>query len=67
MSKAANARATDLERMEGMDELAKTLTARGHEVRVGGAGSGMHLISVTPRGLTGAADPRREGPARVTG
>ena len=56
-------RATDLERMEGMDELSKVLTARGHEVRMGGAGSGLHLISVTPRGLIGAADPRREGVA----
>ncbi|MSQ53011.1 MAG: gamma-glutamyltransferase [Betaproteobacteria bacterium] len=56
-------RATDLERMEGMEELAKALGVRGHEVRMGGAGSGLHLISVTPQGLIGAADPRREGVA----
>jgi gamma-glutamyltranspeptidase/glutathione hydrolase len=54
-------RGTDLERMEGTAELAKALTARGHEVRLGNAGSGLHLISVSPRGLIGAADPRREG------
>jgi len=56
-------RGTDLERMEGMDQLAKTLSARGHEIRIGSAGSGLHLISVTPNGLIGAADPRREGVA----
>ena len=57
------ARGTDMERMQSTSELAKTLTARGHEVRLGNAGSGLHLISVTPRGLIGAADPRREGVA----
>jgi len=56
-------RATDMERAEGTAELAKALTAMGHEVRLGNAGSGLHLISVTPQGLTGAADPRREGVA----
>ncbi|MFM9970133.1 MAG: gamma-glutamyltransferase, partial [Burkholderiales bacterium] len=56
-------RATDLERIEGNGELAKALTALGHEVRLGNAGSGLHLISVSPRGLIGAADPRREGVA----
>ena len=54
-------RGTDLERTPENDELAKALTAMGHEVRMGSAGSGLHLISVTARGLTGAADPRREG------
>ena len=56
-------RGTDVERMEGTDTLANALLARGHEVRLGSAGSGLHLISVTPRGLIGAADPRREGVA----
>ena len=55
------AQATDLERADGTAELSKALTAMGHEVRLGNAGSGLHLIGVTPRGLTGAADPRREG------
>ena len=56
-------RGTDLERAEGTGELAKALTAMGHEVRQGNAGSGLHLISVMPKGLTGAADSRREGVA----
>jgi gamma-glutamyltranspeptidase/glutathione hydrolase len=56
-------RVTDLERMEGTEALAAALRARGHEVRLGNFASGLHLISVTPRGIVGAADPRREGVA----
>lgn len=56
-------RGTDLERGEGMETLAAALKARGHDVRMGGAPSGLHLISVSPTGLIGAADPRREGVA----
>ena len=41
------------------------LAARGVKISpVGGEGSGLHGILVTPQGLTGGADPRREGVAR---
>ena len=37
------------------------LEALGDEVRVGEFPSGIHVIRVTPKGLRGGADPRREG------
>ena len=37
------------------------LSAMGHEVKVGRMISGLQGILKTPRGLTGGADPRREG------
>ncbi|OYW94959.1 MAG: gamma-glutamyltransferase, partial [Caulobacterales bacterium 32-67-6] len=41
------------------------LTARGVTfTSVGGEGSGLHGFMVTPDGLDGGADPRREGVAR---
>lgn len=44
--------------------LAAALEERGHMVRVTDMTSGLHLITVSPTGgLTGGADPRREGVA----
>jgi gamma-glutamyltranspeptidase/glutathione hydrolase len=58
--------ATDVE--EGAPAvLVDGLTARGHEVKVGPLNSGLHGIAVAlggqTGGLTGGADPRREGVA----
>jgi gamma-glutamyltranspeptidase / glutathione hydrolase len=39
------------------------LAARGQEIKVGPLNSGLHGIAVTADGLTGGADPRREGVA----
>jgi gamma-glutamyltranspeptidase/glutathione hydrolase len=35
----------------------------GHEVQIGDAASGVHGIVIGPDGLSGGADPRREGSA----
>jgi gamma-glutamyltranspeptidase/glutathione hydrolase len=45
------------------DGLATGLAAVGHEVRRMPLTSGEHIIAVTPGGLEGGADPRREGVA----
>jgi gamma-glutamyltranspeptidase/glutathione hydrolase len=46
-------------------EIIEGLTARGVTfTAVGGEGSGLHGVMVTPGGLEGGADPRREGVAR---
>jgi gamma-glutamyltranspeptidase/glutathione hydrolase len=45
------------------DALAKGLEAKGHEVRRMELTSGLHIVAVTPDGLEGGADPRREGVA----
>jgi gamma-glutamyltranspeptidase/glutathione hydrolase len=43
-------------------EAANILTAAGYDVQEReGENSGLHMILVTPEGLRGAADPRREG------
>ena len=47
-------------------EVASTLEAFGYPVkRREGENSGLHVIEVTPAGLIGAADPRREGVVRM--
>lgn len=43
--------------------LKEALEARGHRVTVRALPSGLHAIVVTARGITGGADPRREGAA----
>ena len=42
---------------------ADDLAALGYKVAVGDQNSGLHGIAITPDGLTGGADPRREGVA----
>ena len=48
---------------EAWDDLAASLEAKGHKVRRRDMTSGEHIIAVTPDGLEGGADPRREGVA----
>jgi len=48
---------------EGAADLAAGLTAAGGEVKLVPLNSGLHGIAVTAAGLTGGADPRREGVA----
>jgi gamma-glutamyltranspeptidase / glutathione hydrolase len=55
---------TELEAGTAAEELAATLAAMGHPVRVMDMTSGMHGILRTPKGWSGGADPRREGIAR---
>jgi gamma-glutamyltranspeptidase / glutathione hydrolase len=45
------------------DGLAASLEAMGHSVRRADLTSGQHIIAVTPDGLEGGADPRRDGAA----
>ena len=54
---------TELEKGTALEALVPQLRARGHVVRVLDTPSGLHGIAVTARGLTGGADPRREGVA----
>ncbi len=54
---------TELEALPGTEGLAEALRARGHDVRPLTAPSGLQAIRVLADGLTGGADPRREGVA----
>jgi gamma-glutamyltranspeptidase/glutathione hydrolase len=52
-----------LEPAAALDLLATALEAIGHKIRRMDLTSGLHIIAVTPDGLEGGADPRREGVA----
>lgn len=56
-------RATELERGSALVRLAPALRAMGHEVAEVDFPSGLQGIMIGPEGLTGGADPRREGTA----
>ncbi|WP_224815183.1 gamma-glutamyltransferase [Hasllibacter sp. MH4015] len=51
----------DLEEGTEAEALAPELEAMGYEVNIRGLNSGLHAIAITPDGLMGGADPRREG------
>jgi gamma-glutamyltranspeptidase/glutathione hydrolase len=51
----------DLESGTPLADLEAALVERGHDVRLRGLNSGLHAIVVTPDGLEGGADSRREG------
>jgi len=53
--------AFDLEMGTPLETLAPDLEALGYEVNLRDLNSGLHAIAVTPDGLRGGADPRREG------
>lgn len=55
--------ATELEKGTPLENVAATLKAMGHDVRLREFPSGLHGVMWTPQGLVGAADPRREGVA----
>ena len=55
----------DLENNPALDPLASELTALGFKTNRRGLTSGLHVIALTPQGLEGVADPRREGIAIV--
>ena len=54
---------TDLEEGTAVEALKDELEALGHEISIRSLNSGLHGIRVTPTGLTGGADRRREGVA----
>jgi gamma-glutamyltranspeptidase/glutathione hydrolase len=54
-------RATELEKGTALENLAGPLKALGHEVSVIDFTSGTQGIVIGPQGLSGGADPRREG------
>ncbi|MCV3240399.1 gamma-glutamyltransferase [Mesorhizobium sp. ZC-5] len=53
----------DLEKGTSAEKLAKDLEALGFKVAVKDLNSGLHGVAITPEGLEGGADPRREGVA----
>jgi gamma-glutamyltranspeptidase/glutathione hydrolase len=55
--------ATELEKGSALEALAPALQAMGHEIKITTMTSGLALIAVTPEGLLGGADSRREGVA----
>jgi gamma-glutamyltranspeptidase/glutathione hydrolase len=56
-------RETELERGTSAESLQQDLRLRGHRVTIQSMPSGLHAIGLDKDGLTGGADPRREGKA----
>lgn len=54
---------TDVEQGTAAEKLKPALEKMGVKVAVRDLNSGLHAIRITPQGLEGAADPRREGVA----
>jgi gamma-glutamyltranspeptidase/glutathione hydrolase len=52
---------TEIEEGTALMEMIPELQALGHEVKAIAMTSGLHVILITPAGLVGGADPRREG------
>ena len=57
----SNGRQLLLETGAEWDGLEAALRAKGHDVKRMDLTSGLHIVAVTPEGLEGGADPRREG------
>src|SRR5262249_12638 len=55
--------ATELEKGTALEAFAPKLQALGHEVKMTDMTSGLAVIAITPQGLLGGADSRREGVA----
>ncbi len=55
--------ATEFEADSALEPLADILGALGHETRFVPMTSGLSILAITPDGLLGGADPRREGVA----
>ena len=53
----------ELEAGTSAEGFADDLAALGYKTKIGDQNSGLHGIAITPDGLTGGADPRREGVA----
>jgi len=56
-------RATEIERGSVLERDVDALRAMGHEISLIDFPSGLHGIVITPDGLMGGSDPRREGEA----
>lgn len=55
--------ATEVEEGPEAEAMIAALAAFGHEAKAANLNSGLHAIAITPEGLLGAVDPRREGRA----
>ena len=60
-------RVTDLEKGTNAGAFEHVFKAMGHKVRVGKITSGLQGIRITPKGLDGGADTRREGTVILVG
>jgi len=56
-----NSQTTDVEGDHDTADLVAALETKGHEINIRDLNSGLHAIAITPDGLVGAADKRREG------